>query len=253
MNSKAIVLSQKNQLFADSRDLAAFLGKRHSDVIRAIENLKCEKDFRKKHIIETVKPGKNSQGISTKNLYKTFSLTKEGVSYLIMSLKGEKYEKFKTVYIQAFEAMEAKLALKTNKIVLPKTFAQALQLAADQALKLEKQKPLVDFAESVKVSENSISVGKFAKTLGVGRNHLFSFLREKKYLASGKNLNMAFDKYMKGNRNYFEYKTLISKKKDNKVFTTHQLLVTGKGQIAITKAFNKQKHQNYLISAIIHV
>lgn len=78
-----------------------------------------------------------------------------------------------------------------SQVILPKTFAEALQLAADQAKEIEKQqllieeqKPKVEFYDDVVDSKDAIDMAKVAKTLnmGIGRNNLFQFLRDKKVL-----------------------------------------------------------------------
>lgn len=74
---------------------------------------------------------------------------------------------------------------------VPQTFAEALRLAADlqeenerqQALLLE-QAPKVEFYDDVVDSKDALPMAMVAKTLnmGIGRNKLFSFLREKRVL-----------------------------------------------------------------------
>lgn len=74
---------------------------------------------------------------------------------------------------------------------IPQTFAEALRLAADlqeenerqQALLLE-QAPKVEFYDDVVDSKDALPMAMVAKTLnmGIGRNKLFSFLREKRVL-----------------------------------------------------------------------
>lgn len=67
----------------------------------------------------------------------------------------------------------------------PKSFAEALRLAADQAEKLEQLKhqvaedaPKVEFHDKVTVAPDAISVAKAAKVLGTGQRRLFAFLRQ---------------------------------------------------------------------------
>ncbi|MDT8895618.1 phage antirepressor KilAC domain-containing protein [Halomonas sp. I1] len=67
---------------------------------------------------------------------------------------------------------------------LPQSMAEALRLAADQAERIEQQEralqeaaPKIAFANQVEVSPDAITVGQAAKTIGTGRNRLFSFLR----------------------------------------------------------------------------
>lgn len=74
---------------------------------------------------------------------------------------------------------------------IPQTFAEALRLAADlqeenerQQKMLVEQAPKVEFYDDVVDSKDALPMAMVAKTLnmGIGRNKLFSFLREKKVL-----------------------------------------------------------------------
>lgn len=74
---------------------------------------------------------------------------------------------------------------------IPQTFAEALRLAADLQEKNERQQkmlveqaPKVEFYDDVVDSKDALPMAMVAKTLnmGIGRNKLFSFLREKKVL-----------------------------------------------------------------------
>lgn len=78
-----------------------------------------------------------------------------------------------------------------NNLVLPKTFAEALRLAAEQAEQLEKQqarieemKPKEEFFDQVTDSKDACDMATVAKVLnmGIGRNNLFEILRNNKIL-----------------------------------------------------------------------
>lgn len=77
---------------------------------------------------------------------------------------------------------------KTGGYVAPRSFAEALQLAADQARKmeeLEKERqqllPKAEFFDAVTDSKSAFSIGEVAKVLdmGIGQNKLFAFLRDR--------------------------------------------------------------------------
>lgn len=100
--------------------------------------------------------------------------------------------------------------------------------------KIEQQQPLVNFANKVSKCSNSISMGKMAKLLSdenikVGRNTLFSWMRQKKILMKD---NIPYQKYI--DSGYFEVKesTFETPYGLKSQLTT---LVTGKGQIYITE------------------
>jgi prophage antirepressor-like protein len=80
----------------------------------------------------------------------------------------------------------------TYSINTPKTFAEALQLAADQQKEIEKKNtqlqiaaPKVDFFDQVTSSKDAIEMKEVAKVLNIknmGRNNLFEFLRNQNIL-----------------------------------------------------------------------
>ena len=92
---------------------------------------------------------------------------------------------------------------------IPKTFAEALQLAADQAKEIEAKTaalalaaPKVEFFDAVAESKDTISIGELAKALaipGLGQNNLFKLLREKRILMQD---NIPYQDYI--DRGYFK-------------------------------------------------
>lgn len=109
---------------------------------------------------------------------------------------------------------------------------QARKLAEE---KIEKQKPLVDFANQVSDTTDLIDMKTMAKLLkdnniNIGRNRLFEFLRIKKILMKD---NQPYQQYV--DAGYFKviehtYTDFLGQTKTNR-----QTLVTGKGQLYITK------------------
>lgn len=96
---------------------------------------------------------------------------------------------------------------RTGGYQAPKSFAEALRLAAEQAEKmeaLEKENkmllPKAEFFDAVTDSKTAISIGEVAKVLdmGIGQNKLFAFLREQKILDRQ---NIPYQEYI--DRGYF--------------------------------------------------
>ena len=114
---------------------------------------------------------------------------------------------------------------------------------------IESQRDKVDFANTVSESEDDeIDMGTMAKLLSnkgfeidgkkIGRNTLFEFLRNSNILM---NDNLPYQTYI--NRGYFivvEY-TMYNKREPK---LCRQTLVTGKGQLYITKKV-KEHYDNY--------
>lgn len=127
---------------------------------------------------------------------------------------------------------------------LPQTFAQALQLAATQAVQIEEQQkqieanaPKVKAAEIMLMSDDSITVPEFAKSVHRGPNKLYKAMRDDKLLIDkGNRHNLPYQQYI--DAGYFKVKEK-SEVINNKVKLFHQTYITPKGQIYLA---NKYSH-----------
>ena len=97
--------------------------------------------------------------------------------------------------------IECEKMLRT-KFEIPKTYAEALQLAANQAKQIEEQakqlevmQPKAEFFDQVTDSKDAIDMAQCAKILnmGIGRNRLFEFLRSHAILDRN---NIPFQRYI---------------------------------------------------------
>lgn len=100
-----VTLNKNNQPTTSSKVLADTFGKAHKDVIRAINNLEIPADFRERNFAPSRYHSKNKNG----QILPAYEITRDGFTLLAMGFTGSKALKFKLQYIQAFNAMEAKL------------------------------------------------------------------------------------------------------------------------------------------------
>jgi len=121
----------------------------------------------------------------------------------------------------------------------PKTFAEALRLAADQQEKIEQQKMLIEeqapkakFYDTVTDSKTAIYMSDVAKVIdcGIGRNKLFSLLRDKKVLDC---VNRPYQKYV--DRKYFRVVERSNTDKNGNSHISITTLVYQKGVDYISK------------------
>lgn len=124
---------------------------------------------------------------------------------------------------------------------LPQTYLEALESLVEsekrnQALqaKIEQDKPKVAFANAISGSDDSVSVGQFAKILkqnGIetGRQRLFNYFRDNGYLIRGrtKDFNMPTQKAME--QGLFEIQEKSVSLKDRTILSLSPR-VTAKGQ-----------------------
>lgn len=116
-----------------------------------------------------------------------------------------------------------------------KFLAQAVQLANKL---LEEQKPLVEFAESVRDSKCGILIRNLAKNLSpaTGEKRLYEWLRQNRIIMPDK--TEPYQPFI--DKGYFEMKEHIYEDKEGGKHITFTPLVTGKGQIYIEKRWRQQ-------------
>lgn len=237
---------ESNQVLTNSLLVAEKFGKEHNKVIRDIQNLSCSDEFRAANF------GVSSYiSLQNKEL-PMYVMTKDGFSFLVMGYTGVKAGMFKEEYIKAFNKMEE--TIKNGGFNVPKSFREALLLAAEQQevienqqkqieeknAKIEADKPKVLFSEAVSDSNKSILVRELAKLITqngyqIGEKQLYERLRKAGYLcSSGESYNQPTQTYM--NMGLFHLKkTSVICDGESKVYTVTK--VTPKGQIYFINKF----------------
>ena len=127
-----------------------------------------------------------------------YIINESGLYSLVLSSKLESAKKFKR-WITSEVIPQIR---KTGSYHTPKTYAEALRALADEAEKAEALKkqnqlmqPKAEFFDAVTDSKTAIPIGDVAKILdiGIGRNKLFEFLRQKNILTAD---NRPYQKYI---------------------------------------------------------
>lgn len=178
--------SEKGNPVTTSLLVARTFGKRHADVLRAIDNLDCSRDFFERNFAFV-----ENQGIGAVK-ERICYMNKDGFSFLAMGFTGEKAAKFKEDYINAFNQMEQ--TIRNGGFTVPSTFREALLLAAEQQEVIESQQrllteqaPKVRFAEAVTGADTNILMRDLAKLIcqsgvNVGEVRLYEWMVNNKYL-----------------------------------------------------------------------
>lgn len=195
-----LVHVENEQIVTDSRSIAEHFGKRHADVLESIENIKTENSVVTSMFYET------SYKAGTGKSYKMYLMNRDGFSLLVMGFTGKKALDWKLKYIAAFNDMEKRLK---QKIIEERTDSYMITDPVKRAKKwieeeTERQKlraenkvmlPKAQFYDTVANTESLFSMADVAKTLdmGIGRNKLFAFLRDKGILDKD---NHPYQKYV---------------------------------------------------------
>lgn len=173
-----------------------------------------------------------------------YALTINAAKELAMVEGNEKGKQVRRYFIEC-ERMAKEL---TTSNQLPKSFAEALRLAAEQAerienqqAQIEEQRPRVLFSQAVETAKSSVLIGELAKILcqnGVktGEIRLYQWLRDNHYLcAHGESYNLPTQRMIE--MGLFEIKKSSRQNADGTIFVTSTTKVTGKGQVYFVDKF----------------
>ena len=224
-NMNIQVLEANNVLTMSSLEIAELTGKRHDHVM--VDIVKMLKDL-EIHAPDFAGTYKTSRG----NEYKCYNLPKDETLCLIAGYNVQ----VRMRIIKRWQELEQK---ESTHFKMPKTLSEALLLAGQQAALaeerqrlLEQQKPKVEFAETVERSDGTLAIGEFAKLLPkewkIGRNKLFKWLRDNKYLMKD---NVPYQRYV--NEGLFEVIETVDEY-DSQDYINLLTLITGKGQLYVT-------------------
>lgn len=210
------------QVKMTSLEVAELLQTQHSNVVRSINRLVD------KGIIQPP-PSEfseeiNNLGFKVKHSHYVF-VGKTGKRDCLI-LVAQNCPAFTAAIVDRWQELEAAQGPK-----LPKSFSEALQLAADQARKIEQQekqieqdKPAVAFALTVSQSSDEYTIEEAAKMLRTGRNTLFNWLRNNHvFTIKGLPLQRYID------HGYFRVVMTQSQSAEGRIFTHYKPVVKAKG------------------------
>lgn len=170
---------------------------------------------------------------------------------LCMLSKTERGEQARDYFIKVEDKL--KEIAKTGGFQVPRTYPEALRLAADYAemnqqlaAQIEEQKPKIQLAEAVTASENSISVNELAKILkqnGVktGRNRLMAWLRNNGFLIRTPGDEYNLPSQRSAEMGLFEVEEYTYIGSAGVIYTKFTPKITRKGQAYFIEKFCGQK------------
>lgn len=247
MTNEIIIKNNEGVLTVSSLQVAKDFDKNHRHVTEAISSLikGCAEKSADLFIEASYQHPQNKQW------YKYYEITRDGFSLLVMGFTGKKALEWKLKYIEAFNLMERKLLAvneKANLLLSIYNGGTEAVIASKQLVEIEtkplveqieRDKPMVEFADHIKQSEDSIDMKEMAKLASkngvkIGRNNLFKFLREKNVIMFD---NEPYQKYIDNDWLELIENTVVLSNGEIKI--TKKPLVKPKGQIGIVKMLKK--------------
>ncbi|EAJ9257132.1 hypothetical protein E8A65_06350 [Campylobacter fetus] len=123
-----------DNVFADTLKIAEVFEKRHTDVLRTIDNLPND-EFKSSNFKYDSYFDKKGEA---RPMYR---LTRDGFSLLVMGFTGQKAYKWKIEFIKAFNKMEAMIkAAKNNDLDLQSKFAEILSALKEKSNEADEYK-----------------------------------------------------------------------------------------------------------------
>ena len=240
-----VVFIKNGEVFANSRDVAAYFGKQHRNIVRDIEKRIAERVLK---FEQTVVYRENpSGGASIKS--KAYNMDRDGFTLLAMSFSGKKALQFKLRYIEQFNAMEAELHRQSN--VMIDYSDPAILIGVMNHLQIENKKKDELIAEQeqhlkkldrLEGAEGSMCISDAAKTLGVKRDDLFRFMDSRRWIfkRSGNKNWLAYDE--KRRAGYMEHDDHLYIDAEGRERVATRALVTAKGLVKLAELLNQPLH-----------
>ena len=172
MTNEIIIKNNEGVLTVSSLQVAKDFDKNHRHVTEAISSLikGCAEKSADLFIEASYQHPQNKQW------YKYYEITRDGFSLLVMGFTGKKALDWKLKYIEAFNLMERKLLAvneKANLLLSIYNGGTEAVVASKQLVEIEtkplveqieRDKPMVEFADHIKQSEDSIDMKEMANS-----------------------------------------------------------------------------------------
>lgn len=172
-----------------------------------------------------------------RQILKEYIVSLDIAKHLAMMERNDKGKEVRDYFIaKEKEANSNKLPFNPNDIVSVLDYAKEIALEKQALeLKIQEDKPLVDFGRAIAQSSATVKIGDWIKAinesgdLNMGRNKAFKWMRDNKYLTAD---NKPMQRYV--DSGLFELKEglIVTDTKQIATFTT---LLTGKGQMYFAK------------------
>jgi len=229
-----------------SLDIAELTGKKHNKVMRDIRSLIDQGAINESSfgLVEY----KDAKGESRPMYLLDFKATMTLITGYDAVRRSKVIDRWADLESGAATPVPAGLPNFNNPIESARAWADVKEGEQAALKQIEADRPKVEFYEAVEATEQTVEFSLFAKAVSrsggfiIGRNRLYGLLREKNILMDGyKSKNMPYQRYV--DQGWFEVtERNYENTKSNGPRVYFMTLITGKGQIAITKML--QEHFN---------
>ena len=197
-----LVQIENNQVVVSSRQIAKDFEKQHKHVLDSIRDILAAENSATKFFYESTYDNRGKE-------YPEYLMNRDGFSLLVMGFTGSKALEWKVRYIQAFNAMEAKLAMEhQDSYMIADPIARALKWAEEEKKRRDLQatcsqqeqligelKPKADYTDKILQSKSLVPITAIAKDYGMSGQALNKILHGLKIIYRIGNQWLLYSKY----------------------------------------------------------
>lgn len=224
------------KMFTTSLIIAQAFEKEHKDVLKAISNLECSKEFHERNFAPMVYEAEIGSG--AKREFPAYRLTRDGFAFLAMGFTGKKAAAWKEKFLEAFNAME--------KALLAQRDGEAVPIDQDEVPSLPEETRSSNFFRS----RRKIGKGDLAALSGI--LHLEALIQEETWENAAERLcrrmnitnivELPKSKFNESVGNILEDLFLVKKdKQQGEVTSTENLRLTLHGLISFWRNLSDYK------------
>lgn len=242
---RPIVVIKDNEAFADSRDVAAFFGKQHKDVLRDIRNLIAKEPILGERNFAPFKIN-DLTGESTSH----YEMDRKGFTLLAMGFTGDKALRWKLLYIDAFEAMEAEIKKRAaapaidlnDPMQLRGLLLSYSEKAQELQAKVDELMPAQAKLDRIEAAMGSLCLTDAAKTLKVTRDNLTRFMSARQWIYKRIGNTSWVARQDKITSGLMEHKEHLYLDRQGQERVNTSARVTGKGLVKLSELLNQPMH-----------
>lgn len=229
-----VVFEKDGEIFANTRDVAAFFGKEHRVVLAAVDKLiLSDAELGLHNFVQT--PYVEAQNGQT---YRSFNMDRDGFSLLAMGFNGSKALKWKRRFLEAFNAMEADLRERAKSGPMidvndPAQLRGLLLSYTERSEELTRQVEQLtvskDALDRIAEADGSLCITDAAKALQMRPKVLFGWLRANGWIYRRHGTNWDVGYQSKVGQGLLEHKVTTITRPDGTERITEQVRVSPKG------------------------
>lgn len=238
-----IVFIRDGEVFANSREVAAYFDKEHRHVLRDIDNLiKAAPEVGLRNFGHTpYVDGQNGQ------TYRSFDMDQDGFALLAMGFTGAKALKWKLRYIEAFKVMRSQLSQPrqidySDPQLLLGVVGHLQSKVGEQAVLLAEQGDRLKKLDRIEGAYGSLCFTDAAKTLKKGPQELIRFMNSRGWIYKRVGNASWCGRQEKITAGYLEHREHVYRDSEGVERVATRALVTGKGLVKLAELLEQPLH-----------